>query len=101
MTAPTRVYAWCNARWQPFGDQVWVAIAEDGDVLATHISSGRSWGQHDVGPHGMHQNAYAAKFGDDFLDRIEYVVLPEGETPPDEVYERNQQQAESEANHAE
>ena len=83
------VYAWCNAGagtdWQ-----VWHAMADDGEVLATHVSSSQSWGQRDVGPDGFYRDRYAEKFGARFMDDLTYVVCEPGSSPPDEVYQRNQ-----------
>ena len=90
------VYAFANVSFGEFRDQAWIAIAEDGEVLAQHVSSSRSWGQRDVGPDGFHRDRYAEKFGPDFAEHINYVVLPQGEAPPDEVYERNQARAAAE-----
>jgi hypothetical protein len=92
------VYAWCQSGWDTDW-QHWMAMAEDGEVIASHVSSTRDWGIHDVGPTGMHRDAYIAKFGEDF--EVDYRVAPAGEhgVPP-EVYERNQQRrrdAEAEA----
>jgi hypothetical protein len=96
MTAPAKVWAWCNSGngtdWQ-----TWLAIAEDGEVLCSHISSSRDWGQRDVGPSGFYVERYVAKFGERFMDRLDYVVVAEGEAPPAEVYERNQERARAEA----
>jgi hypothetical protein len=86
------VYAWCNAG-NGTDMQTWIAIAEDGEVLAQHMSSSRAWGQHDVGPDGFYRQRYADKFGERFMDRLDYVVVPDRQTPPHAVYERNQARA--------
>ena len=83
------VYAWCQS-----GDgtdwQHWMAMADDGEVVASHISSSRDWGQSDVGPRGMHADRYLAKFGDRYMDDLDYRVAPPGEHGiPDEVVALN------------
>lgn len=85
----TKVYGFCNS-----GDrtdlQMWMAMAEDGEVIAQHCSSSRYWGEVDVSPNHFHIDDYQRKFGDDFKpDDVEYVVLPAGEGPPAEVVEAN------------
>lgn len=86
------VYAWCNSG-NGTDFQYWIAMAEDGEVLAEHVSSSRGWGQRDVGPDGFHRDRYVGKFGERFMDTLAYEVVPEGEAPPDEVYQRNQHRA--------
>lgn len=85
------VYAWCQS-----GDgtdmQVWMAMADDGEVIASHLSSSRAWGAHDVGPTGVHASRYATKFGDRYMDDLDYRIAPPGEHGiPDEVLKLNQE----------
>jgi len=42
------IYGFFNSH-QEFGDSVGIAIAEDGEVLATHVSSSESFSAHDLG----------------------------------------------------
>lgn len=84
------VYAWCQS-----GDgtdfQHWMAMADDGEVIASHCSSSRGWGQSDVGPEGLHADAYLAKFGERYMDTLDYRVAPPGEHGiPADVWELNQ-----------
>jgi hypothetical protein len=81
-----KVYAFCNLRYPEGGDQVWVAIADDGEVMAQHMSSSRNFGQRDVHLNFSSRRAkYEAKFGGIGEEFYEFVVLPEGELPPAEV----------------
>lgn len=78
------VWAWCN---NAFGtdDQAWVAISDDGRLIAQHVSSNREWGQHDVGPTGGHARDYLRVLGT--VDVL-YRVQPDGDGPPPYVLER-------------
>lgn len=75
------VYAYRAGSYGP-EDQAWVAMADDGRVVVSHISSSRRWGIRDVGPDGLHAELYRAVLGT--LD-VDYRVLPEGEFPPEET----------------
>lgn len=91
MDALPKVYAWRN---EYFGrnDEVWLAIADDGEVLASHVSSNRAWGQRDV--HDSFPKVldrYIEKFGGSGPEFYEYIVVPDGETPPEEVRLRNEE----------
>ena len=85
MSAPVKVYAFCNSGngtdWQ-----AWMAIAETGHVITTHISSSRRWGIHDVGPEWK-QSAYEDVLGEGV--EVDYIVVDDGQVPPDEVREAN------------
>lgn len=87
------VWAFCNGTWGR-SDQAWVAITDDGVVLAQHISSSEAWGAHDVGPDSFpaRRQNYLDALGT--LD-VDYRVLPLGEAPPAHVLERNQARTEA------
>lgn len=78
------VWAFCNG--EMFGDQEWIAVADDGRVITAHVSSNESWGRHDVSPEGFHRGRYVEILG---TDQVDYRVLPLGASPPDHVRERH------------
>ncbi len=57
----------------PIGDCTYRAVAEDGEGLATHVSSEEGWGKHDlgVGGEGFYKDKYTAKYPDGY--QVEYV----------------------------
>lgn len=79
MTTPTRqgavvnkIYAFVNGEWG--SDLVGVAIAEDGMVLAQHVSSSESWVWHDLGVGSTRQHDhYAEHYPNGF--EVEYVPM--------------------------
>jgi hypothetical protein len=88
------VYAWSSGKLG--GDEQWFALADDGELMASHISSGREWGQLDVHLHFEGRRAkYAEKFGGTGEEFYRFVVLPEGRQPPPEVMEANRRWAET------
>ena len=66
-----KVYVFINSH--SMGNLEGLAIAEDGTVLAGHLSSSEAWVQHDLGvrPDGWERNEYAAHYPDGF--EVEYV----------------------------
>ena len=95
-TDRTNVYAFINGG-TPL-ENLWVAIAEDGDVLAVGyvldpelaaiFGAGEAAdGPTHVGPTGPGRDRYIEKFGDDPESAINYVVVPDGELPPEVVLE--------------
>lgn len=54
-----KIYGFFNSN-QEFGDAVGVAITEDGQVLATHVSSNESWSRNDLGMNGEPSPKHAA-----------------------------------------
>ena len=84
MTAPVKVYVWCDIIL-PGGDQGWYAVAEDGEVIATHICSSEHWARHDL--HDVKLGDYLAKFGIGAREGTDYELV--WEEAPDEVAERN------------
>ena len=46
-----KIYGFFNST-ESFGDAEGIAIAEDGEILATHVSSCESWSAHDLGMNG-------------------------------------------------
>ena len=104
-TDRTNVYAFINGG-TPL-ENLWVAIAEDGDVLAVGyvldpelaaiFGAGEAAdGPTHVGPTGPGRDRYIEKFGDDPESAINYVVVPDGELPPEVVLERNHAQTDPE-----
>lgn len=77
------VWAFCNGTIG-LGDQQWVAIADDGRIITTHVSGSRSWGRWDVSPQ-RNSNAYSYVLG---TADVDYRVLPDGQGPPPGVRER-------------
>jgi hypothetical protein len=63
-----------------------MAIAEDGNVLAKHLSSNTHWAKHDIGiTSDWKHNYYKAHYPDGY----ELVWLDDVQTLPKEVTERN------------
>ncbi len=85
MPRPT-VWAFRNAYFGDRGDQVWMAITDDGEPIASHVSSSRDWGRHDVGPTGFYRARYIEMLG---TDEVDYRVLDDGEIPPQHVRDAN------------
>jgi hypothetical protein len=82
------VYAWTTGA--VFGDENWVAVCEDGELMASHVSSSREWGQRDVHlGFGAVAERYRAKFGGLGLIYYLFVVVPAGKRPPIEVLMAN------------
>ncbi len=51
--AKPEIYAFINARMKgDIEDVVSIALAEDGELLAQHISSNETWAQYDMGIYG-------------------------------------------------
>lgn len=85
----TKVYGFCNSG-NGTDFQLWVAMADDGEVIAQHCSSTHGWGSVDVSPSHFHIDDYRRKYGPDFEPAdVEYIVLSAGEGPPPEVVEAN------------
>lgn len=84
-SAPVKVYAFCNSGMRT-DMQGWMAMAETGDVICSHLSSSRAWGIHDVSP-AMHAEAYEKTLGAGYA--IDYIVVDEGQAPPADVVEKN------------
>ena len=58
----------------PKGDCQYIAVAEDGDEIAGHVSSGEGWGQYDMGitpGSTRHHDDYQRKYPDGY--ELEYV----------------------------
>lgn len=72
----TRVYQFSGFDW-PHGDQTWYAVTESGEVLASHVSSGRGWGIRDTGPTGFYRDKYP--------EDAEVIVCDRGAFPPAHV----------------
>jgi hypothetical protein len=86
------VYAWTTG--EVFGDQGWVAVCEDGELMASHVSSSREFGQLDVHvSFGRVLGRYRAKFGGIGDEFYLFVVVPEGKRPPLEVMRANEKWA--------
>jgi hypothetical protein len=88
--AVPKVYAFCNCKIAG-GDEVWVAMADDGEILAQHISSSRGWGQLDVHLNFPSTRAkYETKYGGTGDEHYEFVVLADGEVPPADVLAKHE-----------
>ena len=84
-----KVYGFCNSG-NGTDFQMWMAMSDDGEVIAQHCSSSYGWGSLDVSPNHFHIDDYKRKYGEDFKPAdIDYIVLPAGEGPPAEVVEAN------------
>lgn len=83
------VYAWCVDKAAGTGNEHWLAVAEDGMLMGSHVSSDRTFGADDVHLRFPHrQAAYREKFGGLGENFYRFVVLPDGEHPPGEVLRR-------------
>lgn len=89
-----KIYQFCQGKWGS-GDQVWVALAEDGTFIKSHISSSRAWGISDTGPQGLGRSVYEQRYGPEFDRELTFIVCPEGEGPPDDVLARHRAKQEA------
>lgn len=91
-----KVYLFSNGIVTPFGDHMGVAIAEDGEVLASHVCSSPRFFQHDL--HGAWRaEVYAKKFGGYGDGEFYQVVQCSANDVPEEVFQRNAARADAEA----
>lgn len=82
------VYAWMTG--QTLGDKSWVAVCDDGELMASHVSSSREFGRRDVHlGFAAVADRYRSKFGGLSAEHYLFVVVPEGRRPPAEVMEAN------------
>jgi len=96
-TVPT-VYAWKIGPFAGGPDEVWFAMCSDGEVMGHHVSSSRRFGPGDVHlTFAARKAAYEAKFGGLGEEFYRFVVLPDGEKPPPQVWAANERWAEAEA----
>ena len=58
-------------------NEVWYAVTDTGRIVASHVSSSRTWGLLDTGPSGPYAHKYPPVY--------DLVVLPNGEFPPESV----------------
>jgi 5'-deoxynucleotidase YfbR-like HD superfamily hydrolase len=80
------VYAFRSGSWDATDDEVWLAVADDGQVMAQHVSSNRRFGQGDVHlTFPATAERYRAKFGGTGPEFYHFVVLDDGQLPPPEV----------------
>lgn len=92
--AVSTVYAWKAGLFAGGPDEVWFAMCEDGEVLAEHVSSSRRFGPDDVHlTFAKRRAVYEAKFGGIGEQFYHFVVLPDGEKPPPEVWAANERWA--------
>lgn len=75
-----KIYQWGTSPGS-LGDQFWYVITESGELLASHISSSRSWGLIDTGPPRV--------FPDGVPEGVEWIVLSAGSYPPEYVMKAN------------
>ncbi len=92
---PARPIVWAFCNGHVFGDQAWLAVTDDGVVLAEHVSSSEWWGARDVGPEQWphRRQRYVEVLG---TAEVDYRVLPLGQAPPDYVLTRVLDRAEAE-----
>jgi hypothetical protein len=89
-----KVYLFSNGIVTPFGDHMGVAIAEDGEVLASHVCSSPSFFQQDL--HGAWRaEVYVKKFGGYGDGEFYRIVQCAPDEVPEEVFKRNAALAES------
>lgn len=91
-TAKPIVWALCTVKYSAptkwgDGDEVWDAYTNDGELICSHYSSSRAFGQHDVSPQRKH-DAYQRVLGTSDPAQIDYRVIPHGEDLPVDVVER-------------
>ena len=84
MSSLQSVYVWCN-KGKGTDFQEWMAMAEDGEVITTHVCSHESWARTDM--HDRKAEEYTEKFGGHGDGEFYNLVW---EVPPDDVYQRNQ-----------
>lgn len=90
MNDKPKIYAFVNGHWGG-GDMVALAVAEDGTVLAQHVSSSPSWAQHDMGvTSDWKHDKYAEHYPDGF--EIEWVDKPKEHLGLMAAFELNQKQ---------
>lgn len=90
--AKPKVYAFINGT---FGsdDFTVFAIAEDGTLLASHMSSSHGWAKHDIGvTSDWKHDQYAEHYPDGY--EVEWVDDPRGHAGLMAAYERNQRMRE-------
>jgi hypothetical protein len=90
MTAKPKIYAFVNGRWGG-GDVLALAVAEDGSVLAQHISSSSTWAQHDMGvTSDRNHDKYAEHYPGGF--EVEWIDNPKDHPGVTAAFELNQKQ---------
>lgn len=70
MSKKVRIYGFFNST-QRHGDAVGIAISENGNVIASHVSSSESWCKHDLGMDGK-SNWKHDVYDEEFPDGWEY-----------------------------
>lgn len=85
-----KVYIYCTGVWRsPEGritDYVMVAVAEDAELLGSHVCSHPSFAMGDLHNQRGRHEAYEAKFGGwDDGQYYRVVQVPDGEEPPAEL----------------
>jgi len=88
LSAKPKVYLFANGT---FGteDLQMVALADDGEVLASHICSSKAWGRHDLHDAPFRHAEYVRKYGT-WGDGGRYELVEcDGSEVPAEVFERN------------
>jgi len=86
-----KVYAFCNSG-SGTDMQTWMAMAETGECITSHLSSSRAWGIHDVGPEWKRDH-YVKALGEEF--DVEYIVVEDRQPPPAHVVEANRKLGEA------
>lgn len=80
-----KVYCWCN-QGSGTDSQIWMAMADDGHVIKSHVCSHEGWAEHDLHS-GFGRDLFTDKFGG-FGDGEFYELV--WAVPPEDVYQRNQ-----------
>lgn len=90
-----KIFVWVNSG-QKTDWQVGLALAEDGNVLASHVSSSRAWFRHDMGLTSEWKHEHYRRH---YPDGFELVEVEEGDERKHEgllaAYARNQAKREA------
>lgn len=84
MNAPMRVYLWCDSGTGS-GAEHWMALAEDGEAVTSHICSSAQFARLDL--HDRKAADYQRKFGPAAAEGVHYELA--WQMPPAEVIQRH------------
>ncbi len=87
-----KLYLFTNTQGNGFtGWEHCYAMSDSGEVMATHLCSGINFMYGDLyGDRPERKEDYEKEFGGKEGEAFEVIILGAGETPPDEVYKKNQ-----------
>jgi len=74
-----KIYLTCFRGGFSSGDVIGQALAEDGEALASHLSSNESWAKHDMGLTGDWKHEI---YGEHYPDGYELVWIDDPSTDP-------------------